>query len=190
MNEIDEQNKRVDELAAHARIAYPGVIALNLGCGVLNVDVEGFDKTINVDFHKDVAPDLVSDVFKVWESEEVKGRKVGLVYMSHVLEHFVRSEGRRLLAHIAKNLIPGGKIWIKVPNLEYASIQILRDGVPSPMTMDILYGHQEYESNFHKIGFTPRSLREFLLEQGLFKIESCEAIGAGEEIELKGEVIR
>lgn len=190
MNEIDEQNKRIDALIDHARTAYPGIIAINLGCGTINVDVEGFDKTINVDLRPEVKPDLVADVFSVWDKEEVKSQKVGLVYFSHVLEHFVRAEGRRLIAFVAKNLIPGGKIWIKVPNLEYAMIQILRDGTPNEMSMDILYGHQEYSTNFHKIGFTPRSLRDFVTEQGLFKIESCEAIGSGEEIELKGEVIR
>lgn len=165
-------------------------LALNLGCGVLSVDIEGYEKTVNVDFRPDVKPDLVADVFSIWEKEEIKGKPVGLVYMSHVLEHFVRGEGRRLLANIAKNLADKGQLWIKVPNLEYAAIQILREGVPSSMTMDILYGHQEYDSNFHKIGFTPRSLREFLGEQGLFAIHSCEAIGFGEEIELKAEVIR
>lgn len=187
---MNEKDSVTAPLASHAKTVFPGVIAINLGCGHIQVDVEGFEKTVNVDLRKDIDPDLVADVFSVWEMEEIKSKKIGLVHLSHVLEHFVRAEGRRLLAHIAKNLIPGGKVWIKVPNLDWASIQILRDGEPSPTTMDIIYGHQEYSTNFHKIGFTPKSLRQFVLEQGLFKIESCEAISGGMEIELKGEVIR
>lgn len=160
------------------------MIAINLGCGTRHAKFDGYEDTLNIDLREDVKPDLIGDIFSIPKD---KG-KIGLIYISHVLEHFTNGEGRKMLRYFYERLEPEGKLWIKVPSLEHAAIQILRDGVPDGTSMDILYGHQEYDTNFHKTGFTKRSLRRFIDTLGLFKIVSCEDISGGFEIELKAEV--
>lgn len=157
--------------------------ALNLGCGTHHLDIEGYDKTLNVDVRPEVKPDVIADLFSL----PVDPASVGLVHMSHVLEHFTGTDGRRLLRYIHTLLEPGGKIWIVVPSLEYASMQILRDGKPNATSYDILFGHQEYPQNFHKFGFTLRSLKEYMEITGLWRTLSCKHQDNKIGIEYKGE---
>jgi hypothetical protein len=161
------------------------MIALNFGCGTKQHNFEGYEDTVNIDLRDDVKPDMVSDVFSFPKPE----KPVGLIYSSHFLEHFSVIDARRVLRKFHELLEPGGKIWMKVPNLEHAAIQILQDGIPSETSMDILYGHQEYETNFHKCGFTPRSFKKFVDISGLWEVKSSEAISNNFEIELKAEKV-
>lgn len=160
-------------------------LALNVGCGTRHADFEGYE-TKNVDLRSEVKPDLIANITEL----PYRAGEIGLIHLSHVLEHFTGTDGRKLLRYYHALLArPGGKLWIVVPNLEFAALQILRDGAPNPTTMDILYGHQEYETNFHKTGFTPRSLTDFIERLGLWKIISSEERLDGFEISLKAEAL-
>lgn len=159
--------------------------AINFGCGIRHTTFEGFDKTLNIDIRPDVKPDVLAEAFSL---PVVKG-EVGLMFTSHVFEHFGPQDNRKLLRYWHSLMPKGGKLWIIIPNLEFACVQILRDGEPDSNSMDILYGHQEYKENFHKNGFTKKSLRKFVDILGLYKIISCENISNGFEIELKAETI-
>ena len=161
------------------------MIAINVGCGIKHAEFEGYDKTLNVDGRADVKPDVLADVMNM----PVARGDVGLIYSSHLLEHFPSSDGRRLVRYWYDLLCPKGKLWIVVPNVEYACVQILRDGEPDGNSMDICLGHQEYATNFHKMIFTPKSLRKFIEVLVIFDIKSCDAITNNFEIELKDEKI-
>lgn len=161
------------------------MIALNIGCGTRKVKIEGCDSTVNIDLRPEVNPDLVADVFSLpYEPESID-----YIYSAHFLEHFSVMDGRRILRQFHKLLKPGGKLWTVVPNLEYACVQILKDGAPDDTSADILYGHQEYTTNFHKNGFTKKSMRKYLEASGLWKVLSCEVISGGFEVESKCEKI-
>lgn len=159
-------------------------LALNVGCGTRHADFEGYE-TKNVDLRPDVKPDLKAAADDLPFAKE----SVGLIHLSHLLEHFTFVEGRKLLRYYHGLLVQSGKLWIVVPNLEYAAVQIMKDGYPDGTSYDILYGHQEYETNFHKCGFTPRSLKKHVEALGCFKVLSVEERMNGFEISLKAESI-
>jgi len=161
------------------------MIALNFGAGTKKKEFEGYEKTINVDIRPEVKPDLVADIFAFPKQDQ----PIGLIYTSHFLEHFGALDGRRIMRQFHDILAPGGKIWTVVPNLEFAAVQILKDGEPNGLSMDILYGHQEYETNFHKYGFTPRSMRKFMEISGLWTNISSKSISNNFEVELKAEKV-
>lgn len=83
---------------------------LNLGCGWrfhpnwVNLDLEPRSSTVRLwDLRKDLPfPDSSFDV----------------VYHSHVLEHFSRTDGLQFLNHCFRVLRPGGIIRVAVPDLE------------------------------------------------------------------------
>ncbi len=161
------------------------MIAINVGCGLKHAEFEGYTKTLNVDARPDVKPDVLADVMNM----PVSRGDVGLIYSSHLLEHFSAYDGRKLIRYWHDLLAPKGKLWVVVPNVEYAAVQILRDGEPDSNSMDICLGHQEYATNFHKMIFTPKSLKKFIDQMGIFNIKSCQAITDGFEIDLKAEKI-
>jgi predicted SAM-dependent methyltransferase len=90
---------------------------LNIGCGSK--------------FHKDwVNMDMASDSPEVTIANFLKGiplpdASMDVVYHSHVLEHFSRTDGANLIAHCSRVLKPGGIIRIALPNLEIIAREYL-----------------------------------------------------------------
>ena len=79
---------------------------LNLGCGPVHLD--GF---VNIDFDEDEKPDLVADVRHL----PYEDGAVGVIYASHVLEHFGHEEP--VLEEWFRVLAPGGVAVVIVPDL-------------------------------------------------------------------------
>jgi len=157
-------------------------LALNVGCGLKRSEFEGHEKTVNVDIRPEVKPELLASGFDL----PFEAGSVGLVYTSHLLEHFTRMQGQRLLLRFHEALIkPGGKLWIVVPNIEWACVQVLRTGKVVGECLDFFWGHQDYKSNFHKTGFTRDDLVDFVRSLGTFKVLSCELAQEGRDITLK-----
>ena len=65
-------------------------------------------------------------------------------------------------------LKPDGELRIILPNIAWAAQMIVR-GVINNDVLNVLYGQQEYRENFHKIGFTPETLKA-MLEKRKYKI--------------------
>jgi len=141
-------------------------VALNLGCGRVRVKIDGY-KVIGVDINPDVNPDVVADARSLPYDKE----SIDLIYASHLLEHFRRSELYGVLKHWRSLLKPGGVLYVIVPDLEQAAIDLL-SGMTTPYTWDIIYGTQT-DGSFHYSGFTPNSLKAFVEKYG-FKVESIE----------------
>ena len=129
---------------------------LNIGVGDRPITYKDY-QVISLDIRPEVKPDIVSDCRKIPEPDE----SYDAVYSSHTLEHFGRNEILPILLEWLRVLKPGGILMIIVPNLEYVAKDIL-SGMMTSETFDILYGAQEYSTNFHKMGFTPNILKEFL----------------------------
>ncbi len=153
---------------------------VDLGCGPTYVELpEG--KAIRVDAREEVDPDYRCDLRCLpFESDEFD-----IAFSSHTLEHFKREEVPAVLKEWVRILKPGGELRLIVPNLEWAADKI-KEGVitdpraayrsaPPEETMErvswdafnVLYGQQEYELNFHKVGFTPVLLKRLLEAQKL-----------------------
>jgi len=154
--------------------------ALNIGCGNEVFTIEGY-KVINVDIRKEVNPDIVANAKNI----PVEKNSIDLIYSSHLLEHISRLEIYDVLKHWWQLLKDGGKLYIIVPDLEVAAIEVLTCKT-NPATWDIIYGAQNYEENFHKCGFTKTSLMALLEKYG-FSIE--EAKCQNREIHVKAKKV-
>jgi predicted SAM-dependent methyltransferase len=103
---------------------------LNVGCG-FNYSNEKI--WTNLDFNKtgnDVIP------HNLLQGIPFENESFNAVYHSHVLEHFSKSDGLKLLKECYRVLKPGGVLRIAVPDLEQIArsyIQLLDEGLKNPI---------------------------------------------------------
>ena len=108
---------------------------LNLGCGNrLHPD------WINVDLSPIASGVIKHDLNRPLPFTE---NTYDVIYLSHVLEHFERKDGLRLLAECYRVCIPGGVIRVVVPDLEMITRLYLN------YLDDALAGNQEAISRHH-----------------------------------------
>lgn len=91
------------------------------------------------------------------------------IAMTHVLEHFPRVETAPLLKMINGFLVPDGKLYIEVPNIEYHA-DMIKNGADEKAEY-YMFGGQLDEYDFHKTGFTYRILFYKLQEAGFTNID-------------------
>jgi SAM-dependent methyltransferase len=143
-------------------VAYPRRV--NLGCG--------FDTRpgyLNVDLHGSHGPDLVADVRSLPQLpsgyyEEVLARDI--------LEHLPRLEGPAALAEWRRLLAPGGRLWLRVPDVP-SLLKWLADSDDADrhrQILHLLFGTQAYNGDFHQSGFTDVLLCDELRRLGLERI--------------------
>lgn len=97
------------------------------------------------------------------------------IYASHLLEHFATREVFPTLKEWYRVLKPGGKLRINVPDLKWCAKCILGQKYSSFFDrdrryIDMLYGNQENEGEFHKTGFTKELLEDYLIRAGFREI--------------------
>lgn len=132
---------------------------------------------VRFDARPDVKPDVRCDLRHI---PEAQFGRYDVVHARHILEHFGRREAAGLVAHWTRLLKPGGQFVVRVPNIAFAMKRIMASLEPdgaAPDTYDWsqLYGGQHYDLDFHKSGYTARSLRGLLtLTPGLTEIEVIE----------------
>jgi len=136
-----------------------GQVKLNLGCGL--------DKKpdfINVDLREEVQPDIVHDLEKKLPFPDCS---VDEIIAKDVLEHFSFRKVRQILRDWFRVLKPGGKIYIQTPDLEAIARKVILSGQFNWEQMSYwVYGGQDYETNYHKAGFTIPELKKLLEEIG------------------------
>ncbi|MBA2280311.1 MAG: methyltransferase domain-containing protein [Acidimicrobiia bacterium] len=133
---------------------------LNLGCGW---DVR--NGYLNVDLHEVHQPDLVADITDL--SMLPSGFYEEIVAQD-VLEHLRREDALPALREWARLLQPGGRLFLRVPNLigllgllaERTTIESQRELV------QCLFGTQAYNGDYHQNGYTELLLRQTLFEAG------------------------
>ena len=142
---------------------------LNLGCGK---DIKsGY---INIDFRKGDGVDLVHDLMKPLPFDDESCTDI----MAHdILEHFGFRETEIILADWIRALGTGGCLDLVVPNFE-AHLQYYKADKQDPRYVNgyddsfeffraNVFGGQDYEGNFHKTFFTPRTVERLLEKAGL-----------------------
>lgn len=138
---------------------------VDLGCGNNKYETDEGD-VLTVDIREDVNPDYRCDLGKL----PFATGEFDIVYSSHVLEHFPRNAVPEILDEWIRVLKEDGEFRIIVPNIQWAAEKIMRDDVDNDV-MNVLYGAQSFEENFHKFGFTPKVLEEMLKERGFKRID-------------------
>jgi len=138
---------------------------VDLGCGRPEesyMTEEGV--TLRVDIRDDVQPDYRCDLRQM----PFATGEFDVVFSGHTLEHFLRQEVPTVLDEWVRILKPDGELRLNLPNLEWAAQHILNKEIDD-MVMNVLYGAQTYEENFHKCGFTPQIIEQLLAERGFKK---------------------
>lgn len=142
-----------------------GPYKLHLGCG--NVYKPGF---INIDVQQNSSGDvdLLADITNL----PIKENKVQIIESYHVLEHLSRPEFLKGLEHWYKLLINGGKFIAEVPDLKKVLNTYL---LGNDTYIEHIFGNQTTPYQFHKWGFTFKSLKKDLEDVGFKDVTLEEA---------------
>jgi predicted SAM-dependent methyltransferase len=136
-----------------------GNVRLNVGAG--HIVREGY---LNVDSRELPGIDIVADVRHLPFDEE----EVAEIYSAHVLEHFPVEELRRVVLPRWTSLLEdGGKLVAVVPDVETMVAERAAGRMSFDDFVEVMYGGQEYEGDFHYSGFSKERLTHLLEEAGL-----------------------
>ncbi len=143
-----------------------GNVRLNVGAG--HVLRDGY---LNVDFRELPGIDIVADIRELpFGREEVKE-----IYSAHLLEHFPVEELRRVvLPRWVSMLEDGGRLVSVVPDVETMVSEHAAGRMPFEDFIEVIYGGQEYDGDFHYSGFSQETLTGLLLEAGLEDVKVIE----------------
>lgn len=124
--------------------------------------------------YHDVQPlegiDIVCELFDL--PKHVKNSSCQVIQMTHVLEHFPIAKVQDVLNLVYNLLVPGGELYIEVPNFKWHALMILEDPF-NRQIVEYAYGGQLNEWDYHYNGFTPETLAQDLITAG-FKITNLE----------------
>lgn len=126
---------------------------LHLSCG--SRFIKGF---IHIDAVNFPHIDIVGPIDSL---PAIESNTVDLIYNSHVLEHFKRSDVNRVLLEWYRVLKPGGELRIAVPDFSVLC-DIYRKDRDLKKIIGPLYGRQDHQFNFHYNAFDFDTLKEIL----------------------------
>jgi hypothetical protein len=137
-------------------------IRLNLGAGHI-----AHDEYLNVDSRALPNIDVVADLRDLPFDDS----SLSEIYSAHVLEHFPKEELRKvLLPYWVSLLASGGSFVAVVPDMEAMITESAAGRMPFADFLEVTYGAQEYEGDFHFNGFSPDSLVALFEEAGLVDV--------------------
>ncbi|MGD0451271.1 MAG: methyltransferase domain-containing protein [Candidatus Bathyarchaeia archaeon] len=128
---------------------------IDLGCGELKRG------NIGVDVRKTRSVDVIADLRQL----PFKSEAFDHVYSSAVVEHFSHREVQYVLVEWIRILKKGGTIEIECPDLRARAFLFFLN--PSWKNIEDIYGSQDYETNFHKCGFSYEILKDLLKSCGV-----------------------
>ena len=132
---------------------------------------DGEGEAVTVDIREDVKPDYRADIRRL----PFATGSFDVVYSSHVLEHFSRDEVDAVLDEWIRVLKEDGELRLIVPSVLWAAQQLVNGmkdaGKLSDDVLNVLYGAQTYKENFHKMGFTPKTVEEMLRGRGFSRMD-------------------
>jgi len=140
-------------------------VKLDIGCGKYRH--EGYT---GVDAY--VETDIKADMWKVPLEDE----SVEEIFSRHALEHVPMAKVNETLKEWYRLLVPGGKVVLLVPNMDYiARFWLTHKPDEHGWAEAILFGNQEHEGEYHKSAFTPLGLQGDLQNAG-FIVDSVEIL--------------
>lgn len=140
---------------------------VDLGCGAMEDSYKTNEgQVIRVDIREEVQPDYRCDLRSLPFANEY----FDVVFSSHTLEHFPKMEVPKVLDEMVRIMKADGEMRLVLPNIEWAARHIVNQEIDIDV-MNVLYGAQTYEENFHKMGFTPKIVEQLLTERGFIKFD-------------------
>lgn len=149
----DENQEFENEMA---EIIHSGNLVLDVGCGGLKVD----PSVIGVDAYDD-GPMVNVKAF-MWDMPFGDNTVDGIICMS-ALEHISKYQVLPTLAEFSRVLKPGAKFIILVPDL----LWVINEFINNPNVdweMDMLFGTQSHDGQYHKTGFTEEIFHKYFNE--------------------------
>lgn len=148
---------------------------LHLGCGSCRID--GF---LNIDASFESKCDILGSVQRLYFLDN----SVKIIYSSHIFEHIPKRRVRRVLSRWYRALMPGGKIYICVPDLENLCKLYLKDIKKEELTLkewekictitNMMYGGQINKYDFHYDGYSFTTIKYWLEEIGFKDIKKID----------------
>lgn len=154
---------------------------IDIGSGPIRRQVEG-NIPIRVDIREDAEPDYRCDV----RCLPFDDKSFDIVFSSHVLEHFPRAQWKNVLMEWLRLVAEDGKILLVLPNIKWAAHMIINENIINDDVLNVLYGAQSYEYDFHYNGLTPERMEQALAEND-FKVTSLKEEGYNMIIEARRE---
>lgn len=141
--------------------------AIDIGCGETNRASEFPDyELVRVDIRDECKPDYRCDVSCLPFGTE----SFDLVFSSHVLEHFPRGKWEGVLDEWCRLCKVGGHILLILPNITWATKKLEEtQDEPDWDTLNVFYGAQSNDFDYHYNGFTEKRLQK-ALEDRHFKV--------------------
>lgn len=136
---------------------------IDIGCGP---QYRGFEEGIAIRYDIDERwnPDYRGDVRQLPFGDG----SFDIVFSSHVLEHLGRHETIPVLKEWIRILKPDGELRLVLPNIMWAAQNIINHEGRNPKVdndiMNVFYGAQSSEYDFHKTGFTEQKIKTILAE--------------------------
>lgn len=151
-------------------------VKLDIGCGVPESTREGY---IGVDRYADNPDAVVADM---WDLPFIDGC-IDEIYSGQALEHISKFQIIPTLTEWKRVLKIGGKLEINVPDLEWSCMWWLTHQTIL-WDMDIIYGKQTHDGEYHKTGFSQRILWDYFQQIGGFEIDSIDKGGGTSTLHL------
>ena len=150
--------------------------AIDLGCGNTRRIIEGYN-ILRYDISDDGNPDYRGDV----RSTPFANSEFDLIFSSHVLEHLPREDTEKVLEEWSRILKDQGIAVIVVPDLEWAAQNVVNGNVNRD-TLNVFYGAQSSQYDFHYNGFTRSELENCFHIMGftevrVFKVPPYNLVG-------------
>ena len=139
-------------------------LTLHLGCGAKRL--AGF---VNVDILEGPTTDVVADIRDL----PFDPGTVDEIYSCSALEHISRHEWRDALRYWATLLVPGGFIYLSVPDFAACARYYLEHGDIEEIT-GLVIGGQKDDYDWHGVIFDEASVVAAMRDAGLLEIERYE----------------
>ena len=137
------------------------LLKINIGCW--DTRLPGWK---SLDIRPEVKPDFVADMGYL----PFEKNTVAEIYASNCAEHVSHTETLAVLKEWHRVLVPGGKLWLSVPDFDVVMRYYPTHGL-TPYLINLLYGEQNGKYAFHHICFTWANLRELLDQAGFQSAE-------------------
>lgn len=147
-----------------------GGVMVDVGCG----DKKADPSFIGIDPYYE--NDGIDYKAYMWEMP-LEDNSVDFLVCFSALEHISKFLVVPTLVEFARVLKPGAQFAIVVPNLFYA----FNEFVKNPNTgweMDLIFGHQRAEGEFHQTGFTPEIIKGYFNNIPVLKLINIYDINA------------
>lgn len=143
------------------------MIKLDIGSGGKSDD----STFISVDKYVPTA-DIMADMWDL----PFKDGEVDVIFASHCLEHVNKYQVFPTLKEWERILKVGGKLQILVPDLIWSCAWFIRHP-NSAYSMDIIFGNQKHEGEYHRTGFTPELMTYYLDEIPGLEVQKIDFLG-------------